>query len=163
MSYWYVLQLRDRSSKQNSRKQLYQRLKKHYGKCSQDIYLSLTDVNFGLNHYLFLYETDMQTLWKDLRKQKYFNIQFGYQNISDEQMSKLKEGVQFIREQIGFGDVVKVKTGKFNNLNGIVLRERKGSNYQIGLKFCYGVVTDIKPAHQLQIIDNLFKYIKIPK
>lgn len=163
MSYWYVFQLKDRSSKQNSRKQLYQKLRNHYGKCPKDIYICLNDINYGLNHYIFLYDTNIKELWDQLKKQKYFNVQFGYKPISQEQLALLKKDVQFVRNEVSFGDIVKINNGIYNKLNGIVLRDRNNGKYEIGLKFCYGIVLLTMNSNDFQIVDNIFKYIKIRK
>lgn len=162
-SNWYVLQLRDRYSKQASRRQLYQRLKNYYGKCSCDIMISLDNINYGLNYYVFLYEVRMRQLWEQLKKQKYINIDFGYKEIDQISLESFKKGIQLIREQIGYGDIVKILVGKYQKLNGIVLRQQEQGIYQVGIKLCSQVIIQEYKGHQLQISGNIFKYIKIRK
>lgn len=160
---WYVFELRQKYTGQTSRKQFYDRLRNLYNKQKQHIYMCLSEKNIGMNYYVFVYEEDIISFWKTLRKDKSINEQYGYNRVLETQINLLRQDIQYIREQISFGDVVKILQGKYSKLYGIVLRQRQNNTYQIGLKFCHGVCTEIIKGNQLQIVGNIFNYVKVSK
>lgn len=160
---WYVMQLRQKYTRQTSRKQFYDRLRTYYNKAKEDIYISLTDKNLGMNYYVFIRQLQMPQFWKTIKKDKCINEQYGYYEIQQGQVHLLMEDVQYIREQIGYGDIVKILQGRYSKLYGVVLRQRQNQNYEIGLKFCNGVRTQIIKGTWLQITGNIFNYVKVSK
>lgn len=160
---WYVFELRQKYVGQTSRKQFYDRLRNLYKKQKQQIYICLNEKNIGMNYYVFVYVEDIVDFWKILRKDKCINEQYGYNSVQESQINLLRQDIQYIREQISFGDIVKILYGKYSKLYGIVLRQRQNNTYQIGLKFCHGVYTQIIKGNQLQIVGNIFNYLKVSK
>lgn len=160
---WYVFQLRQKYTRQTSRKQFYQRLRTYYNKSKEDIYISLTQKNIGMNYYVFIRQESILDFWKIIKRDKCINEQYGYKQITDSQINQMRKDIQYIREQIGFGDIVKILQGKYSKLYGLVLRQRQNNTYEIGLKFCNGIKTQIIKGTQLQITGNIFNYIKVYK
>lgn len=160
---WYVFQLRQKYTRQTSRKQFYQRLRNYYNKSKEDIYISLTQKNIGMNYYVFIRQESILDFWKIIKRDKCINEQYGYKQITDSQINQMRKDIQYIREQIGFGDIVKILQGKYSKLYGLVLRQRQNNTYEIGLKFCNGIKTQIIKGTQLQITGNIFNYIKVYK
>ena len=112
---------------------------------------------------MFIRETDIDNLWKSLKKDKFINEYFKYKSITDEEMEEMIKGIEFIRDDISFGDIVRINDGKFNKLNGIVLRDKKEEGYLVGFKFCFGTSFITKQASELEIVGNIFNYIKVKK
>ena len=158
---WYVFQIKNRYSKDIFLKQFYRKLKDVYDISSKDIFLNIDAQNEGMNHYVFINTQNCSQLWEKLRGDKFIQAQFGYHQIKDKEMMDMRNDVQSIREQIGFGDIVKIKSGKYNKLYGIVLRQRSAGRYQVGLKFCCGVKIELQQSKDLQIVGNIFQYIKV--
>lgn len=163
MGSWYVLQLKHRYSKDTSRKQFYNRLRQRYKFCSKDIFMSIDNYNDGMNHYVFLYSPTKEQLKQKLLGDKYIEQTFGINEITNQQMMDMRKGLEGLREDICFGDVVMVKNGIYNKLYGIVLRERNEGRYQIGLKFCYGVKISLQQCKDLQVVGNIFNHLKVKR
>ena len=119
--------------------------------------------NEGMNYYVFICTNDKRQLWERLKTDKFVETAFGCNEISDEQMKSMRTGLQGVREQIGFGDIVKLRNGTYNKLYGIVLRQRNDNKFQIGLKFCYGVRVEMKDGNDLQIVGNIFNFLKVKR
>lgn len=64
---------------------------------------------------------------------------------------------------VKFGDVVRIRTGRYRGLFGIVLRNERKMAYSIGMKFGFGVVILNCEKVDFTVVDNVFKYIKVPK
>lgn len=160
---WCVVELKNKYSKDTSRKQFYKRLKQFYGICTKNIFMNADSYNEGMNYYVFICTNDKRQLWERLKTDKFVETAFGCNEISDEQMKSMRTGLQGVREQIGFGDIVKLRNGTYNKLYGIVLRQRNDNKFQIGLKFCYGVRVEMKDGNDLQIVGNIFNFLKVKR
>ena len=66
-------------------------------------------------------------------------------------------------KNIGYGDIVFIKAGKYSKLNGIVLRAAPGGQFDVGLKMCFGKVIETYRPIDLAVVGNIFRFIKVPK
>ena len=163
MNEWMILMLREKYNSENEKEELWNKLCNHYGKKSSDIYMISKHINPGLSYYVFIKEADKAELWRQLSKEKYFLEPFQYKEVSNAEVMDLTRGIECKRDSVRFGDIVKIKTGKYQKLRGIVLRETRNKNYDVGLKFCFGIICEEMSEHELEVCGNIFKFIKINK
>ena len=163
MNDWMILMLREKYNSEKEKEELWNKLCGHYGKKSNEIYMISKHINPGLSYYVFIKEQDKGGLWKMLSREKYFLEPFQYKEVSHAEVMDLTRGIECKRDTVRFGDIVKIKTGKYQKLLGIVLRETRNKNYDVGLKFCFGNVCEEMSENDLEVCGNLFKFIKINK
>ena len=117
--------------------------------------------NPGLSYYVFIQEDDPDTLFRELQKEKYFYEPTNYLKIPNNEIVEMSRGIEYIRDDVRFGDIVKIKSGRFKKLYGIVLREMRRNKIEIGLKFCFGTVYHELGETEYEVVGNIFNFIKV--
>lgn len=158
---WMCLMLREKYNSEREKEKLWEKLKSIYNKKSGDIYMISRNINSGLSFYVFIREENQPELWQKLCKEKYFSETFEYQTISNKEVLDMTRGIECKRDTVRFGDIVKIKNGKYQKLFGIVLRETRSKKLNVGLKFCYGTICEEFDENNLETCGNIFKYLKI--
>jgi len=158
---WMALMLREKYNSPNEKKELFNRLKSKYGKSSDEIFMISKESNSGLSYYVFIQEDNMDALFRELQKEKYFLEPVRYLQIPNHEVVEMSMGIEYIRDEVRFGDIVKIKNGRFKKLYGIVLRELRHKKIEIGLKFCFGTVYQELGETEYEVVGNIFNYIKI--
>ena len=121
------------------------------------------NVNEGLSFYVFIRENNPSEFWNKIKKDKYFQQPMGYYEVTDKQIKSLTREIEYKRDTVFFGDIVKIKTGQYQKLYGIVLRQSRAQKIEVGLKFCFGSIYQEYNETYLEVIGNIFKFIKINK
>lgn len=163
MNDWMILMLREKYNSEKEKENLWDKLCKKYDKKPNEIYMISKQISPGLSYYVFIREIDKETLWKKLCKEKYFLEPFQYKEVTHKEVMDMTRGIECRRDSVRFGDIVKIKSGKYQKLQGIVLRETRSKNYDVGLKFCFGNVCEEFSEKELEVCGNIFKFIKVNK
>ena len=163
---WLVLVLKDKFSNDSERENLKNCLMLNFPLKSTDIYYVKSEDCFAYSNFLFVREYGSEDLRSILEfKMDAFEPYPMHMRITDEEMTGLVDGVIMSRKAVlpKHGDIVIVKSGKYVKLYGIVLRECRSSKVDVGFKFCFGTVTEQYKPDELNIVGNLFNYLKVLK
>ena len=163
---WLVLVLKDRFSNDPERENLKNCLMLNLPLRSTDIYYASSENCPAYSNFLFVREYGSDDLRSILElKREAFEPYPMHMRITDEEMTGLVDGVIMSRKAVlpKHGDIVIVKSGKYVKLYGIVLRECRSSKVDVGFKFCFGTVTEQYKPDELNIVGNLFNYLKVLK
>ena len=163
---WLVLVLKDKFSNDSERENLKNCLMLNFPLKSTDIYYVKSEDCFAYSNFLFVREYGSEDLRSILEfKMDAFEPYPMHMRITDEEMAVMVEGISMNRKAAvpKHGDIVIVKNGKYGKLYGIVLRECRSSKVDVGFKFCFGTVTEKYEPDELNIVGNLFNYLKVLK
>ena len=163
---WLVLVLKDKFSNDSERENLKNCLMLNFPLKSTDIYYVKSDDCFAYSNFLFVREYGSEDLRSILEfKMDAFEPYPMHMRITDEEMAVMVDGIDMSRRAAvpKHGDIVIVKNGKYGKLYGIVLRECRSSKVDVGFKFCFGTVTEQCKPDELNIVGNLFNYLKVLK
>ena len=163
---WLVLVLKDKFSNDSERENLKDCLMLNFPLKSTDIYYVKSEDCFAYSNFLFVREYGSEDLRSILEfKMDAFEPYPMHMRITDEEMAVMVDGIDMSRRAAvpKHGDIVIVKNGKYGKLYGIVLRECRSSKVDVGFKFCFGTVTEQYKPDELNIVGNLFNYLKVLK
>ena len=163
---WLVLVLKDKFSNDSERENLKNCLMLNFPLKSTDIYYVKSEDCFAYSNFLFVREYGSEDLRNILEfKRDVFEPYPMHMRITNEEMIGMVEGISMNRKAVlpKHGDIVIVKNGKYGKLYGIVLRECRSSKVDVGFKFCFGTVTEQYKPDELNIVGNLFNYLKVLK
>ena len=163
---WLVLVLKDRFSNDSERENLKNCLMLNFPLKSTDIYYVKSEDCFAYSNFLFVREYGPEDLRSILEfRMDAFEPYPMHMRITDEEMAVMVDGIDMSRKAAvpKHGDIVIVKNGKYGKLYGIVLRECRSSKVDVGFKFCFGTVTEQYKPDELNIVGNLFNYLKVLK
>ena len=163
---WLVLVLKDKFSNDSERENLKNCLMLNFPLKSTDIYYVKSEDCFAYSNFLFVREYGPEDLRSILEfKMEAFEPYPMHMRITDEEMAVMVDGIDMSRKAAvpKHGDIVIVKNGKYGKLYGIVLRECRSSKVDVGFKFCFGTVTEQYKPDELNIVGNLFNYLKVLK
>ena len=163
---WLVLVLKDRFSNDPERENLKNCLMLNLPLRSTDIYYASAENCPAYSNFLFVREYGSDDLRSMLElKRDAFEPYPMHMRITGEEMTGLVDGVIMSRKAVlpKHGDIVIVKSGKYVKLYGIVLRECRSSNVDVGFKSCFGTVIEQYEPDELSIVGNLFNYLKVLK
>lgn len=158
---WMIVMLKEKFNTENEKQQMYERLKNMYGKKPGEVYAFPKGTQQGLSFYVFIKEDNPRQFREKIRNEKYFLETFDYLTTTEKQVKAMIHGIEYKRDIIFFGDVVRIKTGKFRKLYGIVLRLTRYNQIVVGMKMCCGVFCEEYKESDLQVVGNIFKYIKV--
>ena len=160
---WLVLVLKDKFSNDSERENLKDCLMLNFPLKSTDIYYVKSEDCLAYSNFLFVREYGSEDLRSILEfKMEAFEPYPMHMRITDEEMAVMVDGIDMSRRAAvpKHGDIVIVKNGKYGKLYGIVLRECRSSKVDVGFKFCFGTVTEQYKPDELNIVGNLFNYLK---
>ena len=163
---WLVLVLKDKFSNDSERENLKNCLMLNFPLKSTDIYYVKSEDCFAYSNFLFVREYGPEDLRSILEfKMEAFEPYPMHMRITDEEMAGMVDGIGMSRKAADpkHVDIVIVKNGKYGKLYGIVLRECRSSKVDVGFKFCFGTVTEQYKPDELNIVGNLFNYLKVLK
>ena len=163
---WLVLVLKDKFSNDSERENLKNCLMLNFPLKSTDIYYVKSEDCFAYSNFLFVREYGSEDLRSILEfKMDAFEPYPMHMRITNEEMAVMVDGIGMSRRAAvpKHGDIVIVKNGKYGKLYGIVLRECRSSKVDVGFKFCFGTVTEQYKPDELNIVGNLFNYLKVLK
>ncbi len=163
---WIVFVLKDKCSNDSERENLKNCLMLNFPLRSTDIYYVKSEDCFAFSNFLFVREYDADDLRKILEfRRDAFEAYPMHMRITDAEMTSMVEGINSSRKTVCLkhGDIVTIKNGRYSKLYGIVLRECRSSKVDVGLKFCFGTVTEQYGPEDLNVVGNIFKYLKVLK
>ena len=163
---WLVLVLKDRFSNDSERENLKNCLMLNFPLKSTDIYYVKSEDCLAYSNFLFVREYGSEDLRSILEfKMDAFEPYPMHMRITDEEMAVMVDGIDMSRRAAvpKHGDIVIVKNVKYGKLYGLVLRECRSSKVDVGFKFCFGTVTEQYKPDELNIVGNLFNYLKVLK
>lgn len=163
---WIAFILKDRFAKDTERESLKGDIISNFGLCDDDVYYIPIEINFAYSNYIFVRERNEDDLHNIYEKKKEaFEHYQAHVRITDAEFCTMLEGLkeEQIRHKptIKYGDIVIVKNGKYNRLYGIALREYNSTKFNIGFKFCFGNVIEQYSADELNVVGNIFNYLKV--
>ena len=156
-----IVMIKDKFNTDNEKQQMYERLKTIYGKKPGQVYLFSKGVQQGLSFYVFIKENNPREFRERIKNEKYFLQSFDYLTVTEKQVKEMIHGIEYKRDIIFFGDIVRIKTGQFRKLYGIVLRMTRYNQIVVGMKMCCGIFCENYNESDLQVVGNIFKYIKV--
>lgn len=163
---WIAFILKDRFAKDSERESLKNDIISKFCLCDDDVHFIPIEMNFAYSNYIFVREhnvDDMRNIY-DKRKDAFENYQMHVRITEVEfcnMVESLKEEQFRNKPTIKYGDIVVVKNGKYNKLYGIALRESNPTKFDIGFKFCFGKVVEQYSAEELNVVGNIFNYLKV--
>ena len=164
---WIVMVLKDRFSNDVERESLKNGMMMRFSLKSNDIYYIPLDDNRTFGNFLFVRERDPEN---DLRnflefRREMFEAYPMHMRISDDEFTSMVDGIVDKKKSayVKHGDIVVIKKGRYSKLFGIVLRENRSGKIIVGLKFCFGTVTEEYNQDELKVIGNIFNYLKVLK
>lgn len=161
---WIAFLLQDRFASDIEKENLKKDIMKKFNRNEEDICYIPYDINSGLTYYFFVKQYDS---YNDLRQiwQSYiytFEPLNNHIKITEIQFLDMMRHVKkYQHGVIKYGDLVLIEKGCYNKLYGIVLRQNRNGNYDIGLKFRFGTIVKSFSIDQIKVIDNIFKHIKV--
>lgn len=166
-SKWIVFVLKERFANDQDRDAMKASLLANFPLKSSDIYFVSEEDGTALNNFIFVKEYDAEN---DLRsilefKREMLEAYPAHMRITEKELDMMVEGIgeSKRKETVKHGDIVMIKSGIYNKLYGIVLRETRSSKLDVGLKFCFGTITEQYNPEDLNVIGNIFNYLKVLK
>lgn len=166
MKNWIAFILKDRFAKDSERELLKNDILRKFCLCDDDVYYIPIKINFAYSNYIFVREhgeDDMRNIYEN-RKDAFEYYQM-HVRITDVEfcnmVESLKEEQLSNTPSIKYGDIVMVKNGKYDKLYGIALRESNSMEFDIGFKFCFGNVVEKYSADEINVVGNIFNYLKV--
>ena len=166
---WLVLVMKERHSNDSSRETLKRSLVSGFSLREKDVYYAPSDFGFALDGYLFVrdWTEDGSSLRQILdRHGELLEPYPAHMRVSGEEFEHMVEGIRDRMEaqsSVKHGDIVLVKSGTYSKLYGIVLRNCRSAKVDVGLKFCFGTVTESFLPQELKVVGNIFNYLKVLK
>lgn len=164
---WIVMVLKDRHANDLDRSALKESLMGAFGLGNSDVYFVSESEGTALNNFIFVKERDPVN---DLRnylefRRDMFEPYTSHMRITDKELGDMIDGIGESKRKppVKHGDIVLIKTGIYSKLYGIVLRENRSKKVDVGLKFCFGTVTEQFSPNDFDVIGNIFKHLKILK
>ena len=164
---WLVLVLKDRYSNDESRRLLAESLEGKYGLAEGDVrFIPCADSPVYAN-FVFVRTCKPFDDLRNIVEYKHDMLESFrmHMRITDEEFNALVGGIGVARrqERVKHGDVVRIRNGAYCKLHGIVLREDRYGRIEVGMKFCFGTVVRKYNESDLEVVGNLFRYLKVLK
>ncbi len=163
---WLVLMVKDKFARDCERKRIKGQLIDLLGLQENEIFYVPFELNNPYSYYVFVKEKsagDLQKIFGSSTSECFTGYRNCKSKITNSEIRQIvKNNKVAPNNDIKFGDFVKIKSGTYSNLYGIVLRQspRKDKVY-VGMKFCFGIVIEEYHTGELEAIDNLFNHIKV--
>jgi len=171
---WVCLSISERYSHLSSYEKVRQEISRIFGKDLVDWLfigedLSQKAFSNALETYIFVKSANIHRAKPALKKSKYIKtVLTSYDKIEfipEAEIKQLKENWQEIseerKERYDYGDVVKVKSGKFEGLTGIIV-DKDGADSVVLFKLCTGRRLGTLSENNLIKTVNLFDFFKLP-
>lgn len=165
---WNAFMLKDKYASDFEKRRIRDGLVSQYGYGYDDIRYAPFSRGNSVSYYIFIRDTGVDAGIHPMLR-FYYDCLDTYScqcmRLSEDDVDKMMNYDDECRMEavVKFGDIVKIRNGRYRGLYGIVLREERKSFYTIGLKFGFGTVLIECDKIGFTIIDNVFKYIKVPK
>lgn len=163
---WIVLMLKDKYSQNAEKEKLKADLMAALGYAAGEIIFTPFDREKCISYYLFLLDrpggNDLRRIL-DTRPEA-FDSYSSPMRITQAELDDFIKGSEHYNEtkSVKFGDIVRIKTGRYCNLNGIVLRQCRHNKVDVGIKLCLGTKIIQYSPNELKVSGNIFKHIKVP-
>lgn len=165
-STWLVLVLKTKCCNDAEREQIKSSLLANFKLRADEVYYVHEEDCHAFCNFLFVKEHDEGDLRKYLEfRRDAFEPYPNHMRITGSELDSMVEGIRKNRRTVcvKHGDVVLIKNGRYSKLYGIVLRESRTAKVEVGLKFCFGVMVEQYNPDELEIVGNLFNYLKVLK
>lgn len=160
---WMVFMLKDRYATDFEKSRLRQDIVSALGMDEGDIMYAPFEKGVSLSYYFFVRERtgDEPREIMEMRGDM-FDRGFGCVRITGKELSAMTRDSNCDRGYVKQGDVVMLKgKDKYGGLYGVVLRVNRNGKIDVGMKFCFGKVVVQYDKRNLQIMGNVFNYIKV--
>jgi len=123
----------------------------------------------SVENYIFVKHPSFETKKDQLKDLKYLekhNKLINVYYISDQEIEDLTTSCEKETKKIEltFGDIVKIRNGKYKNLTGIIVDvDDDEDTCDILFKFWFGIEVASLPMNNMLYQDNLFNIVKFPK
>lgn len=161
---WIAFLLKDKHSSDQDKQNLKKQIINCFNRKQDEVCYISTNSNVGLAYYFFVKEYDCDNDMRNILQSNRdaFQSYDQHTRISQQQLLQMiRDITQCKRGYIKFGDLVKIQSGIYNNLYGIVLRQNRNNKLDVGIKFCFGSIIQSYDANDLNVIGNIFNYIKV--
>ena len=171
---WVCLSISERYSHLSSYDKVRQEITRIFGKDLVDWLFVGEDFSQkafsnALETYIFVKSANIHDAKAELKKSRYIKtILTSYDKIDfipEIEIKELKKDWQDISEQrkerYSYGDVIKVKSGKFEGLTGIIV-DKDGADSVVLFKLCTGSRLGTFGENNLIKVMNLFDFFKLP-
>jgi len=158
---WIVLLIRDKYNTKNEKERVFNEIKKKYNLSDNDIYSVDKECNLSLSFYVFVKKTkniDMNNIAFEFNN--YFDNR-GTAIITDDELLNMTRGITTYRGYIKFGDIVLIRSGIYKKLYGVVVRKSDKNMLSVVIKLCFATLCVEYKESEIEVIGNIFKYIKI--
>lgn len=164
---WIVLMLKDKYAQNFEKNRLRNDLMHALGYAEDEIIYTPFDRDQSVSYYFFAVDRPGRHDQYDILSLKpdVFDPFSKPMRLTDDQVRGFIASCQesVTPKNIGYGDIVFIKTGKYSKLNGIVLRKTSSGQFDVGLKMCFGKVIETYRPADLSVVGNIFRYIKVPR
>ena len=159
---WLALMIRRRRNDDESKSELKSIIMNVLKRPQEDFLYFTERQNSALSWYFFVREREDTDLMRIYEVAKDFLESFdSHSKITGEECRKMFGNAKVVgEEKIGFGDIVRIERGKYRKLFGIVVRDKRGGFFEVGLKFCYGIEMEVFSRSDLKVFGNVFDYVK---
>lgn len=164
-SMWIGFLLKDRYATDFEKASLKSEIMENFKLNEDDICYVPFEKYCGLSYYFFVRERDSENDLRDiyLFKKDAFEIYSLHVKITNDELNNcMKSTLKPNRGYVKFGDIVRIESGKYSKLNGIVLRENRNGKIEVGMRFCFGTIVEQYDSGNLIVTGNIFNYIKVP-
>ena len=162
---WLVLVLKDKFATDSDREQLRNGIVSNFNLKPGDVCYVRKEDGEALSNFLFVREYHHDTDLKDILefRRDMFESYPAHMRITGDELDTMIGGIESAKRSVTVkhGDIVVVKNGVYSKLYGIVLRENRSGKVEVGLKFCFGTVTEQYSPKDLTVIGNIFKNLKV--
>ena len=162
---WLILVLKDKYSNDVEREALKGRFMMDFPLKGGDVYYVPFDDNPAFCNFLFVREYNPDDDLRDFldMKRDAFEPYPSHMRITDAEFRKMVDGIGDSRrtDSVKYGDIVTIKNGIYSKLHGIALREGRSGKVDVGLKFCFGTITEQFPKSDLCVTGNIFRHLKV--
>ena len=164
---WIALMLKDKYAQNFEKQRLRNELMHGMGYAEDEIICTPFDKDQSVSYYFFAVDRPGRQDQYDILSLKpdVFDPFSAPMRLTDEQVRSFISSCQdsVTPKNIGYGDIVFIKAGKYSKLNGIVLRKTPSGQFEVGLKMCFGNVIETYKPIDLAVTGNIFRYLKVPK
>ena len=164
---WLALMVKDRYAHDFDRQKIKESLLSLLGINEKDVFYAPFKKGNPYSYYVFVREynrvNDLYAIFNSPLK----DCLTGYHNnkvhITNEELKAIaKQCSEIPANDVRFGDFVKINSGVYSGLYGIVIRKSTRKNFVcVGMKFCFGKIVVECHTGDLEQVGNLFKYIKV--
>ena len=161
---WTCVMAAEKYSKRDSIPVIIKNIKKFAGEDVEIFYIDNKNEQ-SFDGYFFV-KKDLTDIAYEFKNSAFFqNILSSFERVTlltNSEINKMKESVEKKHEMFfRYGDVVRVKRGLYENLNGICLGVDE-KTCEVGFKFCTGNFSSVIDKDDLIVENNIFNYIRRP-